>query len=97
MKILVERDGDLWIATAVDYDLVCSAMSLGDIHDEVQLMLMAHERSRKELGTEPWQEKTADVSGARERFAKARVTLLSQASQLPSIMSFFLLYVRISA
>lgn len=70
ISVLIERQGDWWVAQVLQFDLATQARNLGDIHYEIERMLVAHIVCCEDAGIEPFQIPPAPQD-VWERFLKA--------------------------
>ena len=87
IRVLIEREGDLWVAQCIEQDLATQAPTLDELHYEIQLMLIAHITSCEERGVEPFKLRPAPKE-VREKFERtltavtARISLVAQGQHL---------------
>lgn len=72
INVLIERDGDLWVAECIEHDIVTQAESLDDLRVEIPRILTAHIAACEELGMKPF-EIPAAPADTRDRFDRARI------------------------
>jgi hypothetical protein len=54
ISVLVEREGDWWIAQCIEYDLATQAKTVDDLLYEIRRVIVSHIASCEALGIEPF-------------------------------------------
>jgi len=81
LSVLVEADGDLWIAQCVERDLATQAGSLAELHDEIDRMIVGHVVASEEAGVEPFAIPAAPAEVG-DRFSAATLSIRPVASRV---------------
>ena len=55
INVLVERDGDWWVAHCLQINLATQARTLGELHVEIERIITDHLETCQELGTDPFE------------------------------------------
>jgi|GEM_PF-5870440 len=84
INVLVEREGDWWVAQCLQFDLAIQVRKLDDIHDEIKQLLIAHVVSCEDDGIEPFQIPPANRNAwTRYELARTSAHAVSSRSQEP--------------